>query len=616
MFLLTLLRNALFFLLIPLSLISTTYLYLYPLFHLCAFPTPTPESSTPTNAYLTTLLSHFPLASYISASASASTLPPFRLLAIGDPQLEGSSSLDPAGASFPHYRSLLETLKSDKPLLPRTRGVLHDAIDVCLDDLPRFLRNCRKQLDLWGNDYYLAHAYRTMRWWTSPTHVTVLGDLLGSQWIDDDEFDRRTWRFWNRVFPEHQKIEDDVSKHWPQTSLGQGQAPVGEPALNVHEIGQDDEVWSKRLINVAGNHDIGYAGDLTPERIARFERAFGRVNYEMEFFLPLNRTADAEDDEQQPHLRIVVLNNMNLDTPAYSPDLQSETYDFINAVISSSRPVESKGIFTLLLTHIPLHKERGCVDSTFFAFHENDNPDDFPYGVKEQNHLSDAASKGLLEGIFGKSANRDAAGQGQGRNGIILTGHDHEGCDVWHYINQSSSDAEAAWEAAPWSSAQSSGLPSAADTPGVREATVRSMMGDFSGNVGMLSLSFDEASWEWKAEFANCRLGHPWVWWATHVVDLITVAVGFVWYLMTFYAHLNPSVAAPPRDRARERREWVEGKGHARAEKAGHSDVGSGSGSDTSSLSSSQRRSLRKKRSPQSMRDGRRQLSSVFEVPE
>jgi hypothetical protein len=608
MFLLALLRNVLFFLLIPLSLISTAYLYLYPLFYLCAFPTPTPESSAPTNAYLTTLLSHSPFASYIPASVSASTLPPFRLLAIGDPQLEGSSSLDPAAASFPHYLSLLATLKSDEPLLPRTRGVLHDAIDICLDDLPRFLRNCRKQLDLWGNDYYLAHAYRTMRWWTRPTHVTVLGDLLGSQWIDDDEFDRRAWRFWNRVFPEHQKIEDDVKQHWPSS-------PGQEPALRVHEIGQDAEIWSKRLINVAGNHDVGYAGDLTSERIARFERAFGRVNYEMEFSLPLNRSADDEDHEQQPHLRIVVLNNMNLDTPAYSPAIQTETYDFINAVISTSRPVESKGIFTLLLTHIPLHKERGCVDSPFFAFHSNDNPDDFPYGVKEQNHLSDAASKGLLEGIFGKSANRDAEGHGRGRNGIILTGHDHEGCDVWHYINQTSADAEAAWQAAPWSSAQSSGLPEDADAPGVREVTVRSMMGDFGGNVGMLSLTFDEASWEWKAEFANCRLGHPWIWWATHVVDLITVAVGCVCYVLTFYAHVNPSVAAPPRDRARERREWVQGKGRAGAGKAGRGDGGSGSGSDTGSLSSSQRRGLRK--SQLAMRDGgRRQLSAVFEVPE
>lgn len=599
MFLLPLLQNALFFLLIPLSLLSTAYLYLYPVFHLCAFPVPTPESSssTPTNAFLATLLSHSPFAS----SVPASTLPPFRLLAIGDPQLEGDSSLDPTAASFPHYHSLLSTLRADEALLPRTRAVLHDVIDACLDDLPRYLQNSRKRLDLWGNDYYLAHVYRTMRWWTRPTHVTVLGDLLGSQWIDDEEFDRRTWRFWNRVFPEHQKIEDDVNQRG------------GKTGLHIHKIGQDAEIWSRRLINVAGNHDVGYAGDLTHERIARFERAFGRVNYEMEFVLPLNRT-DANTEESQPHLRIVVLNNMNLDTPAYAPELQTATYDFINRVIGSSRPVENKGVFTLLLTHIPFHKTDGCVDAPFFAFHDNDDPEQFPYGVREQNHLSDAASKGLLEGIFGKSANREAPGHGRGRDGIILTGHDHEGCDVWHYINQSSADAEAAWQAIPWSSARSSGLPGAADVPGLREVTVRSMMGDFGGNVGMLSLSFDEEKWEWRAEFANCSLGGPWVWWATHVIDGVTVAVGLVWYLVMLYAHLDPSVAAPRRDRVRERREWVQGKPGAR--RVGRGEGGSGSGSDTSLSSSSQRRGLRKKRSGEGMGHKRRQLSSVFEVPE
>lgn len=54
-------------------------------------------------------------------------------------------------------------------------------------------------MDLWGNDRYLRHVYGRTRWWAMPTHTVVLGDLLGSQWIGDGEFERRAERFWGTV---------------------------------------------------------------------------------------------------------------------------------------------------------------------------------------------------------------------------------------------------------------------------------------------------------------------------------------------------------------------------------------------------------------------------------
>jgi hypothetical protein len=173
--------------------------------------------------------------------------------------------------------------------------------------------------------------------------------------------------------------------------------------------------------------------------------------------------------------------------------------------------------------------------------------------VQEQNHLSDQASKGLLEGIFGKSGNPAAEGRGQGRRGIILTGHDHAGCDVYHYINQTSrlladgvSTAEPEWDAVRWYAASASGLPQDPSAPGLREVTVRSIMGDFGGNIGMLSLSFDKATGEWVSAFSNCALGGAWIWWATKVLQHVTLALCGVTYLLWLYAHVNPSVAAGP----------------------------------------------------------------------
>jgi hypothetical protein len=516
MFFSSVLRLALF-ILVPTSYIFTTYLYLYPIFHLCAFPSP--EQNAP-SAYLTTIRQHTLFPTY-----DAKKVAPFRLLALGDPQLEGESSIsDVESVNLPHlsqfWKDALLRDGTDHNPLQRLRHSLHDLVDFFLDDIPKALEVYRKRLDHIGNDYYLGHIYRTLHWWSNPTHVTVLGDLVGSQWIDDDEFEVRGRRFWDRVFRGGVRVEDSLFTQ-PSDDF-QGTLVLGE----------DAEAWSKRIINVAGNHDIGYAGDLSPDRMRRFTKLFGKANYEMRFQLPsvTNTTLEFLEDEEKPvpEIRIVVLNDMNLDTPASSKELQDETYGFLNTVITTSKEVTRPAHFTLVLTHIPMHKEAGiCVDGPFFDFFDGD----FSNGVKEQNHLSRDASKGFLEGIFGMSGNSDVAGLGLGRNGAILTGHDHEGCDVYHYINQSS-PPEKEWQAARWGNAVSAGVTDAPGVPGLREITVRSMMGDFAGNAGLFSLWFNEEEWEWNFEFANCGLGTQHIWWFVHIVDLITFCVGIVYASM------------------------------------------------------------------------------------
>lgn len=514
MYFVSFLRYALF-LLVPLSLFLTSYLYLYPIFNFCAFPAP---ESQPRDAFLNTVREHASSAAY-----NASLTAPFRLLALGDPQLEGDTSIpDPDTASFPHLKKFWQgALLRDGVeynLLERIRYSLHDLIDFYFDDIPKTIEAYRKRLDLIGNDYYLAHIYRTLHWWTKPTHVTVLGDLVGSQWIEDNEFNARGGRYWDRVFKDGQRIPDEIT---------------AEDWTNVPHIGEDADIWERRIINIAGNHDVGYAGDLTPERFERFERVFGKANYELRFQLPQpdiqNSITIGPDgqliDFETPEIRIVVLNDMNIDTPASSKELQDTTYGFLNHIITTSHVVTRRALFTLLLTHIPLHKEAGiCVDAPFFDFHD---VEEFAYGVKEQNHLSPPASKGILEGIFGKNGDVSVDGQGRGRNGLIMTGHDHEGCDVYHYINQSSPAEERQWESRRWRNATRSKLVGQEGIPGLREITVRSMMGEFGGNAGLLSVWFDKDTWEWKFNFDTCQLGVQHWWWAIHVLDLVTIGALF-----------------------------------------------------------------------------------------
>ena len=85
----------------------------------------------------------------------------------------------------------------------------------------------------WLNDAMAAFVVSRMQHAFSPSHAAVLGDLFSRQDIGDDEFAARLQRY-RRVF---------------------GGLP--------------------HLLNISGNHDLGYGDDITTERVARFETALG-----------------------------------------------------------------------------------------------------------------------------------------------------------------------------------------------------------------------------------------------------------------------------------------------------------------------------------------------------
>ncbi|KIW09544.1 uncharacterized protein PV09_00417 [Verruconis gallopava] len=487
--------------LLPLSIALTAYLYLYPFVHRCAFPAPPAGVQTWLDDCAfddETLREHY----------SRREAAPFRLLALGDPQLEGDTSL-PAEVvkKFLGFQRLRRDIL-DNNWEQSLQSLRYLAEDICARSL-RIVRSARKHLDLLGNDFYLAHIYRTLHWATQPTHVTVLGDLLGSQWIDDGEFERRAGRFWHRVFRGAEKVPRQT---WQDYSKGK------EDRAAIQVLGSDVR-WRSRIINVAGNHDIGYAGDIGRERIERFERQFGRVNGDIRLKLPAHNCTLDLQHENTPNLRLVVLNSMNLDGPAYDGTLQQETYKFINSVIDHSDPVGTHYTSTILLTHIPLHKESGvCVDEPFFSYF----PQEQGGGVQEQNMLSKDSSLGAsLQGIFGKHPDVNAPAAGLGRDGIILTGHDHEGCDVYHYVDRE----QGSWTASRYESEQAVKARSNSSVPGLREVTVRSMMGEFGGNAALVSAWWDQQQGKWQIEVQMCSLGVQHIWWAIHVIDVVSVLV-------------------------------------------------------------------------------------------
>lgn len=464
----------------------TSYLYLYPIAKGCAFPAPP--------AYL----EHGQLVPSQPA--------PFRLLALGDPQLEGSTSLLSAEYKyFPSLRRLFHDLQAGSSTGERLVAARTTLRDLFRIDIPIILQSWRKRLDLFGNDYYLAHIYRSLQWFTHPTHTTVLGDLLGSQWISDAEFESRGKRYWGRVLAGAHRVEDEITGNIHTTELGK------------------DGGWARRVINVAGNHDIGYAGDMNQGKVERFDRVFGRSNWETRFTMPVSKTWD----QAVPELRVVVLNSLNVDSPALDIDLQKRTFAFLDHVMQSARPVNDSSSATLLLTHLPLHKEAGvCVDAPYIKNYLHE----YGGGIEEQNHLTPDSTAGLLHTIYGMGSDpedSEAAASKDSRYGLILTGHDHEGCDVYHYRTAPTEDAEgeSQWATEKWSASSPRIY---ADAQGIREITVRSMMGDFGGNAGLLSVWYDAGTSKWEFAYASCALGKQHLWWAVHVLDIITVLVCIV----------------------------------------------------------------------------------------
>jgi len=497
--------------LVPPFLICNLYLYLYPIVQQCSFPYATPAAPQPTACWIE--------GQKPNVTIKPSFKAPFRLLVLADPQIEGDTSLPNPNA--PRFASLvgLGNRVASAGLVGAPQSIADAVKGLVLEDVPAQLNAYRKRLDLWGNDYYLAHVYWSARWWSRPTHTAVMGDLIGSQWIDDAEFKSRSDRYWNRVFKGMKKI--------PSSIMATGDLDeTSEVFIKGRLDSLDDSAmsqWKKWLINIAGNHDIGYSGDLNEGRVERFEKTFGKVNWEARFQLTSENTTSVPTrggrDTSPPKLRLVMLNSMNLDSPAWSQSLQEDTHKFLGKQMDRTNR-QRKEDATILLTHIPLFKESGvCVDSPYYTYF----PDYNGGGLMEQNHLTEGASESILDGLFGAGNEPDS-----NRHGIILNGHDHEGCDVYHY--QLAEDQEpdldppstiGNWTTSEYKPARRNIF--GKEAHGIREITVRSMMGSYSGNAGFLSGWFDADLGHWRFDYQSCQLGIQHIWWAIHVFDLIFI---------------------------------------------------------------------------------------------
>lgn len=355
-------------------------------------------------------------------------------------------------------------------------------------------------LDTYGNDYFLGHLYQVMMKRLHPTHVAVLGDLVSSQWIPDSEFYNRTKRYATRIFRRDlTPIENSLNRS--HDSWNRYVSPVDEWMANFFKIWKNDSKpfefgysdlysWDHKredflFLNLTGNHDIGYAGDVDYDLLARYNDLFGKDNFWIEY------------NKGTPKAwRIVVLNSLLLDGPSLHNTLKNSTWEFLYQLFE--RRFDGS---TVLLTHVPFYKRSGlCVDGPNFEYYDDDSE-----CLSQQNHLSKETTDRVLNLVFDNDK----------KPGIILNGHDHQGCETYYNLESMSGTWTA--ESTPDNSVYH-----------IKEATVKSMMGQFGGNAGLVTGDFNEKEQKWNWEYTLCPHTREHPWWIAKVSTLIA---GGLWSL-------------------------------------------------------------------------------------
>jgi hypothetical protein len=93
------------------------------------------------------------------------------------------------------------------------------------------------------------------------------------------------------------------------------------------------------------------------------------------------------------------------------------------------------------------------------------------------------------------------------QNGVILTGHDHEGCDDWY------NHIDGEWVASK-DYIKTDRVP-------IREVVVRAMMGDFDGQTGVFTGVFENNHWNFDFTYCSFVVQH-W-WWASKISIFLAI---------------------------------------------------------------------------------------------
>lgn len=208
-----------------------------------------------------------------------------------------------------------------------------------------------------------------------------------------------------------------------------------------------------KLINLTGNHDIGYSWEvlskifekrillnlvnfsfnnnalkLTQGNVGRWESVFGKTNF---------------DFEVSGHI-VAIINSMAIEKTKDS-SIQDETWRHIHKLekirIENNRRM-------IVLTHIPLFKDAGSCAGDFpeFEYAKNSNL------ISSQTLWTNQSTQYFLKHL---------------KPIFVFNGHDHSGCIFKHFTFDENGNVDSE----------------------TTEVTLRSVMGDYKGHLGYLEIS-------------------------------------------------------------------------------------------------------------------------------
>ncbi|KAG0277301.1 hypothetical protein BGZ96_002918 [Linnemannia gamsii] len=309
------------------------------------------------------------------------------------------------------------------------------------------------------------------------------------------------------------------------------------------------------MINITGNHDIGYGYDISQDRVVRWEQVFGKSNFISSMDIPSVEESSASENDTDSRrmqtsnneennrtsrsnrrLHLVVLNTMLLDGPSSDEDLRGQTWEFLQeaSLLKENGPQDK----IVLLTHIPFHKEQGiCVDPPDIHFNWDNT-------IIEQTMLTPNTTQWILNTL---------------RPDFVLNGHDHYGCDVVHTLHHD----QDTWIASAIDLPYPTPTPSSQDVQEgeveeedeedeeededeetkeqikparrVREVTQRSMMAEFGGYSGLFEIKTpvnNNEGDELEFHYTACGFFNDLQVWIVIVTDLIVVVLWFLFGLV------------------------------------------------------------------------------------
>lgn len=210
------------------------------------------------------------------------------------------------------------------------------------------------------NDHMLRIALRSLLRRAAPTSLVIaLGDLFYSQYLSDAHF--------AHIFTRYQHVVTDAARDF--------QVP---------------------LLNLSGNHDIGYGAELRADSnvVERFVRHFGALNH-MHVFAG--------------HL-FVVVNSLALDG-SVDHSLYLDAWAHVDAAAAHAAELH---IPVILLVHIPLYKPSySCLGDAIEQIRIGAEW----LGAYDQTVLTANTTQLLLERL---------------QPVLVFSGHDHEGCVYNH----------------------------------------------------------------------------------------------------------------------------------------------------------------------------------------